>query len=572
MPNVQVTNAGLYYVIVSNSLGSVTSQTARLTVWQIDYGDAPDPTYPSFLANNGAGHIVTNLIYLGATVDFDPDGQVDSTATGDDNDGRNDDDGVVFLSSLLVGQRVPVQLTVSRLGYLQGWIDFDRNGSWAEAGEQIFTNQLLSLGTTNLELVVPATAVPGPSFARFRFSSEQDLSFTGLASDGEVEDYLVPIEAAVDVGLGLVDGPDPVSLGSNLVYTLVVSNAGPSQATGVALVDLLPEGVSLTGLSTTQGSCTNEAGLITCGLGMLAPGAWARVELTVLVQSTGWVTNLAQVSAQETDLDPANNAAEAATLLTDRPILVQEPQSLIVTNGATATFTVQAVGIGPLSYQWEFKGTDLAGQTGTVLVIGPVEAGNYGEYRVRVSNPNGTVVSGLAQLIQATAPLVVTLPAEGLSSTGAVVRGSVVANGLASWAWFEWGTTTNYGFRTAEQAAGSGGVTVAVQAALGGLSGGLTYHYRAVASNALGTVFGEDLTWRWDGTAPLITSQVLLPEGSVRIGFAGTAKQVYVVQGSTNLATWTVLGPASEQGGGAFEFLDNTAAPFRSRFYRVLGP
>jgi hypothetical protein len=40
---------------------------------------------------------------------------------------------------------------------------------------------------------VPASAAPGPTFARFRFSSAGGLSYTGLAPDGEVEDYYVII-------------------------------------------------------------------------------------------------------------------------------------------------------------------------------------------------------------------------------------------------------------------------------------------------------------------------------------------------------------------------------------------
>ena len=59
---------------------------------------------------------------------------VDANYGRDDNDGRNDDDGVVLPSGLLLGQTMPLEVSASRSGYLQGWIDFDRNGSWAEPG------------------------------------------------------------------------------------------------------------------------------------------------------------------------------------------------------------------------------------------------------------------------------------------------------------------------------------------------------------------------------------------------------------------------------------------------------
>jgi uncharacterized repeat protein (TIGR01451 family) len=545
---------------------------ARLTVHMFDFGDAPDPTYPTLLASHGAAHILTNQIYLGPAADWDSEGQPDSTATGDDNDGLNDDDGVVFTSDLLVGQAVPIQVTASRLGYLQAWIDFNRNGTWADPGEQVFSNQFLSSGPTDLTITVPTTAQLGSTFARFRFSSQRDLSFTGLAQDGEVEDYLVTVRPAVDLGLTLRDGPDPVSLGSNLVYTLVVTNRGPSPATAVTLADQLPAGLSVLGVSATQGSCTNTGPLVSCALGNVAPRGSAVVQLTVLVGATGWVTNRAQVSAEETEVHPADNAAQAETLLSNLPIISSQPESVFATNGATATFRVEAVGIGPLTYQWLFNEQNLLNQTNSPLVIAGVQAVNLGLYRVRVSNPNGTVLSAPAELMLATAPSVTTRPATSLSSTGATLNGSVVAKGLASSGWFEWGTSTNYGSSTPVQAAGNGGTSVSLQAGLVGLSRGQTYHYRLVATNFLGTTYGEDLTFAWDGTPPVITSLALRPDGQVEVGFSGKASQVYQVHGSTNLETWKVFGNATELGGGAFKFLDSAAPAFSSRFYRVMGP
>ena len=76
-------------------------------------------------------------------------------------------------------------------------MDFNTNGAWSEAGEQIFTNAPLAAGTNTLNFPVPsiASATTG-TWARFRFSSATNLSFTGEAPDGEVEDYQVAILAA----------------------------------------------------------------------------------------------------------------------------------------------------------------------------------------------------------------------------------------------------------------------------------------------------------------------------------------------------------------------------------------
>ena len=65
-------------------------------------------------------------------------------------------------------------------------------------------------------------------------------------------------------------------------------------------------------------------------------------------------------------------------------------------------------------------------------------------------------------------------------------------NGLDTSYWWEYGTTTAYGQRTATADIGSGQAPVPLSADLGGLSAATTYHYRLVAQNSLGTSFGYD--------------------------------------------------------------------------------
>jgi hypothetical protein len=61
----------------------------------LDYGDAP-ASYGTLLADDGARHQIVSGFHLGATVDADFDGQPTIGADGDDNDGLDDEDGVVF--------------------------------------------------------------------------------------------------------------------------------------------------------------------------------------------------------------------------------------------------------------------------------------------------------------------------------------------------------------------------------------------------------------------------------------------------------------------------------------------
>ncbi|NCC73926.1 MAG: hypothetical protein EOM06_11065, partial [Sphingobacteriia bacterium] len=159
----------------------------------LDFGDNPDPNYPTLLANDGARHVIDGITFLGLTVDSEPDGQPDPNAKGDDNNGVFDEDGV-FWGLSMPGSSAQIHVITSVAGFLQGWIDFNADGDWNDAGEQIFTDEFIHFGSSVcLNYFVPSDAMIGNTFARFRFSTQGGLTFTGLAPDGEVEDYLMEI-------------------------------------------------------------------------------------------------------------------------------------------------------------------------------------------------------------------------------------------------------------------------------------------------------------------------------------------------------------------------------------------
>ena len=65
-------------------------------------------------------------------------------------------------------------------------------------------------------------------------------------------------------------------------------------------------------------------------------------------------------------------------------------------------------------------------------------------------------------------------------------------NGLASTAWFQWGTNTLYGSNTPPVAVGNGYNVVYVTNQISGLVTNVAYHFRLVVSNAAGTNYGFD--------------------------------------------------------------------------------
>ncbi|MGB6045871.1 MAG: SdrD B-like domain-containing protein [Pirellulales bacterium] len=192
--------------IVSLAAGQQDFGVPFGVIGTIDYGDAP-ATYPVLRIDNGARHGIEAGFHLGPglpgeiKVDAEPNGQPTIGAVGDDETGDDDEDGVLGLDSPLIAGTVktitvigsPAQDAVK--GKLQGWIDFNADGDWFDAGEQIFTDLVIASGPNELSFDVPAGAVGGPTYARFRISYEFGLPVDGSTLAGEVEDYAVAIDS-----------------------------------------------------------------------------------------------------------------------------------------------------------------------------------------------------------------------------------------------------------------------------------------------------------------------------------------------------------------------------------------
>jgi PKD repeat protein len=218
-PSVTFNYAGSYSVFlkITCSSGAVDSiYNSNLIVVmdcneELDFGDAPDPSYPTLLASDGARHLIDPDVFLGNSIDSESDGQPTANGTGDDSDGNDDDDGIVFNGPLVRGVYTTFDATVSRDGNLGVWVDFNGNGSFADAGESMFNSDTtVQAGVNTWGIDVPAKAILGNTFARFRFSTRYGQSYDGLVADGEVEDYQVEIsEESNQDNLDFGDAPDP---------------------------------------------------------------------------------------------------------------------------------------------------------------------------------------------------------------------------------------------------------------------------------------------------------------------------------------------------------------------------
>jgi hypothetical protein len=82
----------------------------------------------------------------------------------------------------------------------------------------------------------------------------------------------------------------------------------------------------------------------------------------------------------------------------DVPLINEHPASQYRPSGATAIFRVQAIGPGPISYQWYHGSIALPGENASILAVSDVRATDAGEYHVRVSNECGASASHSAVL------------------------------------------------------------------------------------------------------------------------------------------------------------------------------
>lgn len=151
-----------------------------------DFGDAPD-SYGSSINNNGARHDVGDgTLFLGENIETEPNAYADNGSAIDDND------GIQFVTGLEAGKTAIVDINASGDGFVNAWVDSDKNGEF-DSDEQIIISEPVTSGSNVIAYDVPTWGETGTTWSRFRLSSEESLSAVGGVSDGEVEDYKIDI-------------------------------------------------------------------------------------------------------------------------------------------------------------------------------------------------------------------------------------------------------------------------------------------------------------------------------------------------------------------------------------------
>jgi uncharacterized repeat protein (TIGR01451 family) len=212
---------------------------------------------------------------------------------------------------------------VSFASFASNLVSEDTNGRYDVfvRDRRASTTRRVSVGSSgeqgDLDSLGPAIDADGQVIAYFSDAStlvpESGQSF--FAYDIFVRDARPP----ADLSLTLADAPDPATVHGNLTYTATISNAGPTNATGVTLVAGLPADatfVSASGAICTRAGKGPRNGTLTCNVGTLSAGASTTVTILVQPAKLGTLSLTASVYADQPDPNRTNNSATATTTVT----------------------------------------------------------------------------------------------------------------------------------------------------------------------------------------------------------------------------------------------------------------
>jgi len=217
--------------------------------------------------------------------------------------------------------------------------------------------------------------------------------------------------SAVDSGTAALMNDFMFSYNPSVPFTVSVTGLSPYINSPFALVVYSAmganQGATISLAGATGGTSTNT---------VTTTGATKQLSLGIGVAYqifTGVVTNGSLVVTLSANNDPNFHGCNGLQLLlspTIPPIITNEPVSLLVNQGQSATFTVGVLATAPVTYQWQATNsalggfTNIVGATTNVLNLASVTTNSASIYQVVVANGAGTVTSTPAILSIFTPP------------------------------------------------------------------------------------------------------------------------------------------------------------------------
>ncbi len=469
LTNVQLGHAGTYSVLVSNSVSSVTSSNALLSVNQLPIitsqpQGATVPTGTNFtlsVAIQGALPTVTSgSLKLWLKADAGVTLQGNRVTQWADQSGGNHhalqsdtNKQPTFVSNVLNGQPVlrfdGIQSTITG-DYLQG------------ADDLSLTNGLTSflvfykVNRGGLYEEVPGfVGIPGNyNAARAFYFRGNEMAFSGWGND-YLSGFFIPTYTyricteRLNASKTQVDFFD--TNGTNDYSTSMVAANLIAPGAGYYVGGLGSQTRNFQGdiaeLIYYQGSLTetDRQSIAAYLQQKYFQSGVANLGVTYQWQLDGVnITNATNASLTLTDIQSTNagtytvvisnavgtvTSSNAVVAVVTPVSITSHPQNAAVGVGTNASFSVSATGTAPLFYQWKFNGINIAGETNSVLSLNSVLSTNAGYYSVNVSNAINSVTSSNATLTVLSAPVITAQPQNASTIAGSDVIFSVGVQG-----------------------------------------------------------------------------------------------------------------------------------------------
>jgi hypothetical protein len=307
-----------------------------------------------------------------------------------------------------------------------------------------------------------------------------------------------------------VTSPEGINLdviGYDLVHAIVTT----TPATKVASFSATLNGtVNPDGLTTTvhfQYGTTTNYGSVTANQSY-SGNTTQNVSATISGLSASTTYHFRVVATTSTATTYGSDKTFTTLSATGPPVAVTNPASYIASFSATLNGTVDPHGLTTTVY-FQYGTTTSFGLTtatqsktgntyqNVAANISGLTASTTYYFRTVAANSAGSAkgADGTFKTLSATGPpVVIANPASYVASFSATLNSTVDPHGLTTTVYFQYGTTTSYGHTTATQTT-TGNTYQNVAANISGLSASTTYHFRTVAINSAGTVYGADRTF-----------------------------------------------------------------------------
>ena len=535
LTNLQMSDGGDYWVVVTNLLASVTSTVTRLTVsWP--------PTLTTVPANA--------TVKVGDNVTFQAGAEGKEPLTYIWKKGATVVGGnwkVLALNAVKAGDAGQYSVTVT-------------NGEGSVSSKAA----VLTLG-------YPPTITQQPTNITPTFGANATLSLvvtgsTPIAIQWYTNNFAIAAGKQVKLTLA------KVALGASGDYYAVVSNKWGMATSTVASVKVLfgavikqaPVGVTMgTNQTTTLKVVADGRPPLSYQWQFNGQDITAATNPTLTIGPAS-LADAGNYTVTVSNIDGAVTSKPALVKVAVGPVITQISEPLTVTNGATCTLVVTATGAGTPSYHWFLNGGVKPVGSTAQLKLANIQAGQAGTYRAEVTNAFGQASADV--MVTVKQPPVITLqPANDTVTAGQTINLKVQAKGLAPLT-YQWqkdavdlvgATSLTLQIANASSAnAGTYTVTIANDDGVAQSRGAVV----SVKSTAKIAAAGRP-------SAEILSGQI--HQGEFVLSIEGDPQERLTIEARTSLGDWEPVGQITVGDHGYAEFRDPLTPGQGMRLYRI---